>query len=152
LRTLRYLREPRGFLKVPSRARLGTAAQSEHLIALGDSARRDRRSAAAKRELDRALELDATSVSAYGGLALLSRTLGDFEQSNDYAQRALQLDDDFYYCQRLIAWNLFDLGRSDEAIERLRQVAAEAPRAEEVRADLALALSAKGDSPAPIRQ
>jgi tetratricopeptide (TPR) repeat protein len=91
-------------------------------------------------------------MSGYGGLALLSRTLGDFERSTDYAQRALQLDDEFYYCQRLIAWNLFDLGRSDEAIERLRQVATEAPRAEEVRADLALVLSAKGDSSPPIRQ
>jgi protein O-mannosyl-transferase len=106
---------------------------------------------AARREFDRALEIDENNFRAYGGLALLCRTLGDFERSNDYAERALQFDEDFYYCRRLIAWNLFDQGRLDEALDRFRQLAAAVPQVEEVRADLTLVDSLRRDGPAPNR-
>jgi protein O-mannosyl-transferase len=106
---------------------------------------------AARREFDCALAIDETNAKAYGGLALLWRALGEFERSNDYAQRALQFDEDFYYCRRLIAWNLFDQGRLDEAMDRFRQLAAAAPQVEEFRADLALVDSLKRDGSAPIR-
>ncbi|HET6325142.1 MAG TPA: tetratricopeptide repeat protein, partial [Planctomycetaceae bacterium] len=107
---------------------------------------------AARREFERALELDRKSPQAHAGLALLSRTHGDFEQSTLYAERALQLDDEFDYCERLIAWNLFDQGHREEAIERLRHAAAAAPRAPEIHADLALVLSLTGEGSATMRQ
>ncbi|HEV8002956.1 MAG TPA: tetratricopeptide repeat protein [Planctomycetaceae bacterium] len=107
---------------------------------------------AARREFERARQLDAKLASAYGGLALLCRTLGDFQQSTEYAEQAVQLDDDTHYYRRLIAWNLFDQGRPDDALDRLQQLAAESPRVEEVRADLALVQSMKSDSPSPTRQ
>jgi protein O-mannosyl-transferase len=105
----------------------------------------------ARREFDRALEIGETNAKAYGGLALLCRTLGEFQQSNDYAERALQFDEDFYYCRRLIAWNLFDQGRLDEALDRFRQLAAAVPHVEEVRADLTLVDSLRRDGSAPNR-
>ena len=107
---------------------------------------------AARREFDRALQLDPKLASAYGGLALVCRTLGDFQKSNEYAEQAVQLDDDTYYYRRLIAWNLFDLGHPDDALDRLQQLAAESPRVEEVRADLALVRSMQSDSTGAMRQ
>ena len=90
----------------------------------------------ARIEFERALELDPQNLAAYAGLALLSRTLGEFARSNDYAERALAIDDAYLHCQRLRAIQLFDQGRLDEAVERLRQLAAVAPHLSAVRSEL----------------
>jgi tetratricopeptide (TPR) repeat protein len=106
----------------------------------------------AKGEFCRALEIDANNKEAIGSLAALCRTLGEWDQSTEYAERALKIDDSLLYCHRVIAFNLIDQGRLDEAIDRLQQAGAEAPAYEEVRADLPRALAIRDGQSDPIRQ
>lgn len=108
--------------------------------------------AAAAQEFGRALELDAKSVEAYVNLAGLSRALGDYRQSIAYCERALEVDRSLVDCQRLIAFNFRDLGRLDEAIDRLQSVLAESPADEEARSELAHIQAMRGDRPDLVGQ
>jgi protein O-mannosyl-transferase len=92
--------------------------------------------AVADREFKRALELDLTNIEANAHLAGLTRGQGDFEQSNTYCRRALVLDPNLLDYRRLIAFNLRDLGRLDEAITQFESVLAVAPTDTEARAEL----------------
>lgn len=106
----------------------------------------------AKGEFCLALEIDANTKEAIGSLAALCRTLGEWDQSTEYAEQALKLDDSLLYCHRVIAFNLIDQGRLDEAIDRLQQAAAAAPAYEEVRADLTRALAIRDGRSDAIRR
>jgi protein O-mannosyl-transferase len=104
----------------------------------------------ARAEFERTLELDSKNLAAYAGLALLCRTLGEFEQSNDYAERALAIDDAYLHCQRLRAIQLFDQGRLEEAVERLRRLLVLAPHLGDVRMDLEQARAAQRERAASL--
>jgi tetratricopeptide (TPR) repeat protein len=106
----------------------------------------------ARREFDRALELDEKSVEAYVNLAGLSRTLGDYWQSIAFCQRALDVDSSLVDCQRLIAFNLRDQGRLDEAIDQLRGILAVSPADGEARSELIHVLAMKGERSDVARQ
>jgi protein O-mannosyl-transferase len=90
----------------------------------------------AERELRRALELDANDAEVYANLSTLYRALREYSQSIVYGQRALELEPTWLACQRLIALDLRDEGRIDEAIDRLRSVVAESPGDAEARTQL----------------
>ncbi len=101
----------------------------------------------AEREFNQALQLDAKNIEANAHLAGLSRAQGDFRRSIDYCQRALELDHSLLNYQRLIAFNLRDLGRLDEAITQLRSVLAASPSDAEARSELAHIEFMRGDRP-----
>jgi tetratricopeptide (TPR) repeat protein len=101
----------------------------------------------AEREFNQALRLDAKNIEANAHLAGLSRAQGDFRRSIDYCQRALELDHSLLNYQRLIAFNLRDLGRLDEAITQLRSVLAASPSDAEARSELAHIEFMRGDRP-----
>jgi protein O-mannosyl-transferase len=90
----------------------------------------------AEREFRRALELDANDAEVYANLSILYRALGEYSQSITYGQRALELEPTWLPCQRLIALDLRDEGRIDEAIDRFRSVVAASPGDAEARAQL----------------
>lgn len=92
--------------------------------------------AEADREFKRALQLDPTNIEANAHLAGLTRAEGDFEQSNAYCRRALELDPNLIDYRRLIAFNLRDLGRLDDALQQLETVLAAAPKDTESRTEL----------------
>jgi protein O-mannosyl-transferase len=107
---------------------------------------------AAKQEFCHALEIEADNKEATGSLAALCRTLGEWDESTEYAERALTLDDTLLYCHRVIAFNLIDQGRLDEAIVRLQKATAAAPAYEDVRADLDRVLALRDGRSDAIRQ
>jgi tetratricopeptide (TPR) repeat protein len=90
----------------------------------------------AEREFRRALELDANDAEVYANLSILYRALGEYSQSITYGQRALELEPTWLPCQRLIALDLRDEGRIDEAIDRFRSVVAASPGDAEARVQL----------------
>jgi tetratricopeptide (TPR) repeat protein len=101
----------------------------------------------AEQEFNQALQLDAKNIEANANLAGLSRAQGDFKRSIDYCHRALELDHSLLNYQRLIAFNLRDLGRLDEAITQLRSVLAASPSDAEARSELAHIEFVRGDRP-----
>jgi tetratricopeptide (TPR) repeat protein len=101
----------------------------------------------ARCEFERAIELDPQDVEAYMNLAGLARSLGDYWESNAYCQRALEIDQSLFDCRRLMAFNLRDVGRLDEAVDQLRGVLAVSPADSEARSELAHVLALKGDRP-----
>ncbi len=103
-------------------------------------------------EFERTLEIEPNNAASLAGLALLCRVLGEFDQSIAYAEQALAIDDSVLHSQRLWAIALFDQGRVDEAIERLRQLVAVAPNLVGVRADLEQAEAVKRSQAAPLAQ
>jgi len=106
----------------------------------------------ADREFKRALELDPTNIEANAHLAGLARAHGDFEQSNSYCHRALELDPKLIDYRRLVAFNLRDLGRLDEAIAQLESVLAVAPKDAEARTELTHIREMKGGAPDIVSQ
>jgi tetratricopeptide (TPR) repeat protein len=90
----------------------------------------------ARKEMLRAVELDDENAGAYAQLATLWRAYGNFPESIRCAERALELNDSLLVCHHLIARNLRDLGRPDEADEHLLVVLAEEPENTEALEDL----------------
>jgi protein O-mannosyl-transferase len=103
-----------------------------------------RRYPEAEHEFRRALELDENDAEVYANLSTLYRALRDYSQSITYGQRALDLEPTWLPCQRLIALDLRDEGRIDEAIDLLRSVVAAWPGDAESRAELSKLLKRKG--------
>jgi len=101
----------------------------------------------AEREFKRALELDPTNIEANAHLAGLARAHGDFEQSNAYCAHALELDTNLIDYRRLIAFNLRDLGRLDEAMTQLESVLAIAPEDAEAQTERAHIVEMRRDPP-----
>jgi protein O-mannosyl-transferase len=101
----------------------------------------------AAREFKRAVELDDKYVVAYLNLAGLSRAMGDFRQSIAYCERGLAADPGSIDCRRLVAFNLRDQGRLDEATDQFRAVLATDPNDEESRSELAHIESLRVDRP-----
>jgi protein O-mannosyl-transferase len=97
----------------------------------------------ARREFHKALAIDEQNPGAYAGLALMCRILGEIPQSIAYAERAIELDNDGLFSQRLMAVKLFDQGRLDEAIDRWRQLVAVEPGNKDIRAELRRAEAVK---------
>jgi protein O-mannosyl-transferase len=106
----------------------------------------------AKQEFLRALELDPTNVEANAHLAGVARGQADFTLSIDYCRQALKLDPGLIDYERLIAFNLRDLGRLDEAIAQLEAVLAVAPEDAEARTELAHVRQMRGDAPDVVGQ
>jgi tetratricopeptide (TPR) repeat protein len=106
-----------------------------------------RRYPEAGREFHRALELDENDAEACANLSTLYRVLREYPQSIAYGQRALDLEPTWLPCQRLIALDLRDEGRIDEAIDRLRSVVAASPNDAEARAQLTELLARKRGNP-----
>lgn len=67
---------------------------------------------AAKSEFLRALELEETVPVTYVNLAYVCQQLGQYNESNRYCAKALELDSDLVECQRIIEINNRMLGRS----------------------------------------
>jgi protein O-mannosyl-transferase len=106
-----------------------------------------RQYAEAEQEFNQALQLDVTNIEANANLAGLSRARGDYRRSIEYCQRALELDRGLLNYQRLIAFNLRDLGRFDEAITQLQIILAVSPADAEARSELAHIHEIRGDRP-----
>ena len=85
-------------------------------------------------------------MEANVNLAGLSRSLGHFRQSIAWCQRALEIDPELRDIERLIAFNLRNLGRPDEAIAQLRHILGESPHDQEARSELADLLEMRGDA------
>jgi tetratricopeptide (TPR) repeat protein len=66
---------------------------------------------AAKREFLRAMELEQTVPVTYVNLAYVCQQLGQYDESNRYCAKALELDSDLVECQRIIEINNRMLGR-----------------------------------------
>jgi len=106
----------------------------------------------AEREFHRALELDANDAKVYANLSTLYRALREYSQSIAYGQRALELEPSWLPCQRLIALDLRDEGRIDEAIDRLRSVVAASPGDTEARTQLSELLARERGNPQTRRR
>jgi tetratricopeptide (TPR) repeat protein len=92
-----------------------------------------RQTAKAKQEFDRALEIDPGDQQNYFNLALLCRMNNDFEGSIRYCRGALKINDHMIAAHHLIAENLRQLGRKDEADAQLRHALSIAPYDDQAR-------------------
>jgi tetratricopeptide (TPR) repeat protein len=104
---------------------------------LGWIAMQAKQSAIAKREFDRALDLDPGDQTNYFNLALLSRMNNDLEGSIGYCRGALSINEYMIASHHLIAENLRLLGRKDEADAQLRYALSIAPYDDQAREMLA---------------
>jgi tetratricopeptide (TPR) repeat protein len=95
---------------------------------------------AAKQELQLALAADPGDQQNQLNVALLDRSLGDFNGSIEHCQGALAINDSLISAHRLLADNLASLGRWDEAADRLRYLLSLDPHDEEARQKLETAL------------
>jgi Flp pilus assembly protein TadD len=100
---------------------------------LGWIAMQAKQSAIAKREFDRALDLDPDDQTNYFNLALLSRMNNDLEGSIGYCRGALSINEYMIASHHLIAENLRLLGRKDEADAQLRHALSIAPYDDQAR-------------------
>jgi O-antigen biosynthesis protein len=106
-----------------------------------------RQSADAKREFERAAELEKDDGRAVANLAVVALEVGDYPQAIAYAQRALQIDRNLTMCHRLLAVALQKQGRLDEAIEECRRLLAVSPKDAEARLMLERLVASKGARP-----
>jgi tetratricopeptide (TPR) repeat protein len=95
---------------------------------------------AAKQELQLALAADPGDQQNYLDLALLERTLGDFNASIEHCRGALAINDGLLAAHRLLADDLASLGRWDEAADRLRYVLSIERKDDEARQKLEVAI------------
>jgi DNA-binding winged helix-turn-helix (wHTH) protein/Tfp pilus assembly protein PilF len=105
----------------------------------------DRNFAAAKKEFDRALELDDHSSRAWHHLAILHSHLGHVEESLAALRRARELEPMVLQWSGNYARVLYSARRYDEAIEFLKPLVAANPHYDNPRSVLAWALMATGD-------
>jgi tetratricopeptide (TPR) repeat protein len=77
----------------------------------------------ARQQLKRALEFDAENALTYASVANLSVKTGDFADGLTYAERGLELNPGLYLCDLRAAQALRGLGRFDEAVRRLQELA-----------------------------
>jgi tetratricopeptide (TPR) repeat protein len=87
----------------------------------------EKKYADAKREFERALEVDPTLPNLLFSMAYACRLSGDYEESNRYCKSCLAQDPDRTACLRMMADNLDSLGRPAEAAEIRKSLPA--PRA-----------------------
>ena len=97
----------------------------------------------ARRQLDRAREIEADNALTYANLASLAVKTGDFAGGLDYAERGLKLNPALYLCDLRAAQALRGLGRFDEAAQRLSRLAQIAPTDAFVQQELAQTLEQK---------
>jgi Flp pilus assembly protein TadD len=97
----------------------------------------------ARRQLDRALEIDAENPLTYASLATLCVKTGDFAGGLTYAEHGLDLNPHLYLCELRAAQALRGLGRFDEAVRRLQRLAEVAPGDALVQQELAQTLAQK---------
>jgi eukaryotic-like serine/threonine-protein kinase len=105
----------------------------------------DRNFGAAKREFDRALELDDHSSRAWHHLAMWHSHLGHVDESLAALRRARELDPMVLQWSSNYARLLYSARRYDEAIEFLKPLVAANPHLDQAHSVLAWALIATGD-------
>jgi tetratricopeptide (TPR) repeat protein len=101
----------------------------------------------AKREFQRALDADPGDQENYFNLALLSKNTDDFQASIDYCQRALAINDNMLSAHRLIAENLRELQRWNEAAAQLRYILSVEPDDAQSRVKLDEAMRRSAEHP-----
>jgi DNA-binding winged helix-turn-helix (wHTH) protein/tetratricopeptide (TPR) repeat protein len=105
----------------------------------------DRNSVAAKKEFDRALELDDRSSRAWHHLAIWHADMGHVDEALAGLRRARELDPMALQWSGNYARVLYSARRYDEAIEFLKPLLAANPKLDPAHSVLAWALIAKGD-------
>jgi DNA-binding winged helix-turn-helix (wHTH) protein/Tfp pilus assembly protein PilF len=105
----------------------------------------DRNFAAAKRELDRALELDDRSSRAWHHLAIWHADMGHVDEALAALRRARELDPMVLQWASNYARILYFARRYDEAITFLKPLVAANPQLDQAHSVLAWALIATGD-------
>jgi eukaryotic-like serine/threonine-protein kinase len=105
----------------------------------------DRNFSAAKKEFDRALELDGQSSRAWHNVALWHASLGQVEEALEALRRARELEPMDLQFAGNYARVLYSARRYDEAIEILKPLVAANPHFDHARSVLAWALIATGD-------
>jgi DNA-binding winged helix-turn-helix (wHTH) protein/Tfp pilus assembly protein PilF len=119
---------------------------AEGHVSLGEIyLKHDRNFAAAKKEIDRALELDDRSSRAWHQLALWHADMGHVDEALAALRRARELDPMSLQWSSNYARVLYSARRYDEAIEFLKPLVEANPKLDPAHSVLAWALIATGD-------
>lgn len=86
---------------------------------------------AARREFELTFAADPGDQQNHLNLALVERTLGNFNASIEHCRGALAINDSLLSAHRLLADNLASLERWDEAADQLRYIISIEPRDDE---------------------
>lgn len=102
-------------------------------------------------QMQKAIELDPTSLSTNAAPALAYNASRQFEKTLEATDKVLQMDADFIVARHYKARALFFLGRQSEALEMYRKIVASSNGSAYFKADLAY-LYGKAGNPAEARR
>jgi DNA-binding winged helix-turn-helix (wHTH) protein/TolB-like protein/Tfp pilus assembly protein PilF len=98
-------------------------------------------------QMQKAVEIDPTSLSANTAPALTYNASGQFETTLEVTDKVLQMDANFLIAQHYKARALFFLGRRDEAFELFRKIVAASNGSLYFKADLGCLYGIAGNKP-----
>jgi protein O-mannosyl-transferase len=108
-----------------------------------------RRYPEAKRQFERAIEMDPGFVDAYANLGSMYGQMGEYGKCISYSKQALAINPRLVGCDRNIALSLAAQGRLDEAIDRMRYVLSVTPDDQVTQKELSRLISRKAQGVVP---